>query len=93
MASTSPAAPELSVKPVHGVDLASSESESACDSAAATQRFHAVPADAVVSVLTAIDHEDALAAGEFAMVIVMFLTWWSVSLSLLCRRPRASAGL
>ncbi len=68
MASTSPAAPELSVEPVHSAELASCGCESACDSAvsprAESPRMHALPANTVASVRMESDEEDALAAGE-----------------------------
>ncbi len=93
MASTSQAAHGLSVEQVQGVELTNFGPESACDSAVSS-RMHAVPANAVATaVWMESDEEDALAAGELAMVIQICLTWYRVSLCALCRRLRASAGL
>ncbi len=79
MASPSPAGHGLSVEQVHSAELTSFGSESACESAL-SPREHAVPANAVVPVWMASAEEDALAAGEFVMVIIVFLTWCSVNL-------------
>ncbi len=91
MASTSPV-PGLSVKPVHNKEFASFGSESAFESAT-SPRIQGVQYNAAVSVWMESDEEGVLATCEFAMVIVVFMTWYCVSLCALCRRLRASAGL
>ncbi len=70
MACTSPAAPELTDKPVHVVELNSFGSESSCDSSPSTR----IQGVTVSSVWMAIDEEDALAAGELAIDIIVYLT-------------------
>ena len=66
MASTSPAAPGLTVESAHAEALTMFRSDSALE-CAALPRVQGVPANAVVSVWMASDEEDALAAGEFTM--------------------------
>ncbi len=92
MASTSPVAPGITVEAVHNEGFATFWPDSVVNSAVQPP-IQGVQNNDVVHTWMAGVEEDALAAGELVMVIIVFLTCWRASMCTLCRRLRASADL
>ncbi len=92
MASASPAAPALAVEAVQNVDLTGLGSNTAPEYAV-PPRFRGVQASDVMSVWMATDEEDALAAGEFVMIVIVLRMWQCCSAFCGAGDPGADAAV